>query len=44
MRVHLLKSAAGLPGDAPLLFDLTGNAFVPGTWEHLGSLTAGGGP
>jgi len=41
-RLHLLKRAAGLPGDFELEFDLTGNVYIPGARENIGSLTAGG--
>ncbi len=43
-RLHGLKGDLGLPADMDLLFDLTGNVYVPSSFEHLGSLTQGGGP
>ncbi len=41
-RLHQIKRQTGRPGDANVLFDLTGNVYDPVTKEWLGSLTSGG--
>jgi hypothetical protein len=40
-RLHAGKQALGIPADANLLFDLTGNVYDPVTLEWLFSLTTG---
>jgi hypothetical protein len=41
-RLHQIKARNGLPGNADLIFDMTGNVYSPNTLESLGSLTEEG--
>ena len=42
-RLHAIKEANGIPGNADVLITKSGTVYTPGSREYLGNLTTGGG-